>query len=107
MQRSNSDADALSFPSNEAIAQLCRRHHIRWLAVFGSILRDDVGPESDVDVLVEFEDGKTPGLAFIDIQDELSTLFDGRPIDLGTRRALNVRIRDRVLADARVLYDAA
>lgn len=95
------------WPAMEDVASLCRRHHIRWLAVFGSILRDDFGPESDVDVLVEFEARKTPGLAFIDVQDDVSALFGGRPVDLGTRRSLNSRIRDRVLAEARVLYDAA
>ena len=51
------------------LAEFCKRHHIRKLAFFGSVLRDDFGPQSDVDVLVEFEQGHTPGLAFIDIQD--------------------------------------
>jgi len=105
-RRSPSDAIP-RWPTREDVATLCRRHHIRWLAVFGSILRDDFGPESDVDVLVEFEAGMTPGLAFIDVQDDISTLFAGRPVDIGTRRSLNHRIRDRVLAEARVLYDAA
>ncbi len=100
-------AATITMPSRREIAEFCHRHDIRWLAVYGSVLRDDFGPESDVDVLVEFEDGKTPGLAFIDIQDELSTLFDGRTVDLGTRRALNRWVRDRVLSEARVLYDAA
>ncbi|MER3438326.1 MAG: nucleotidyltransferase [Chloroflexota bacterium] len=92
--------------SEEEIAAFCRRHHIRWLAVFGSVLRDDFGPESDVDVLVEFEPGKTPGFGFIDVQDELSELFGGRAIDLGTRASLNRWIRARVLSEAKVLYDA-
>lgn len=59
--------------SREQIAEFCRRHHIRWLAVYGSALRDDFGPDSDVDVLVEFEPGRTPGLAFF----ELSPIFGG------------------------------
>lgn len=89
------------------IAAFCRRHHIRWFAVFGSVLRDDFGPDSDIDVLVEFEPDHVPGLAFIDMQDGLSAMFGGRPVDLGTRRSLNRWTRSRVLAEAEVLYDAA
>lgn len=51
------------------VAAFCRRHGIRRLAVFGSALRDDFGPHSDIDVLVEFESGRTPGLAFFAMQD--------------------------------------
>jgi predicted nucleotidyltransferase len=90
----------------EQIAAFCRKHHIRWLAVFGSVLREDFGPDSDVDVLVEFEPGHVPGFAFFGIQDELSQLF-GRQVDLGTPRSLSRWIKARVLADAKVLYDAA
>lgn len=90
--------------SEEEPAAFCRRHHIRWLAVFGSGLRDECGPESDV--LVEFEPGKTPGFGFIDVQDELSKLFGRRVIDLGTRASPNRWIRARVLSEAKVLYDA-
>jgi predicted nucleotidyltransferase len=93
--------------SHEQIADFCRRHHIRWLAVFGSALRDDFGPESDVDVLVEFEPGKTPGLAFFGLPEDISPLFGGREIDLGTKQSLNRWIRDKVLTEAEVLYDAA
>jgi predicted nucleotidyltransferase len=91
----------------EEIADFCRRRHIRWLAIYGSALRDDFGPDSDVDVLVEFEPEHIPGFAFIDIQDELSALFANRPVDLVTRRGLNRWIRNRVLAEANVIYDAA
>jgi predicted nucleotidyltransferase len=90
----------------EAIADFCRRHHIQWLAIFGSALRDDFRPESDVDVLVEFEPGRTPGFAFFDLPDELSEIFGGRRVDLGTKRSLNRWIRNRVLAEAEVIYDA-
>ncbi len=86
------------------IAAFCQRHHIRRLCLFGSVLRDDFGPESDVDVLVEFEPGHVPGLAFIRIQDELSELMGGVPVDLVTPRFLNYRIRDRVLSEAREIY---
>ena len=61
----------------------CRRHHIIRLSLFGSVLREDFRPDSDVDVLVEFEPGKTPGFSFIDIQDELSNMI-GRKVDLNT-----------------------
>ena len=68
------------------------------------MLRDDFGPESIVGVLVEFEPGHTPGLALIRMQDELSTLFGGRKVDLVTPKFLNKRIRDRVIAEAAVQY---
>ena len=90
----------------EEMAAFCRRHHIRRLALFGSVLRDDFTPESDVDVLVEFERGHTPGLAFITIQDELSQLL-GRKVDLNTPDCLSHYFRQEVLDEAEVLYDAA
>ncbi|MGI8477753.1 MAG: nucleotidyltransferase family protein [Thermomicrobiales bacterium] len=92
--------------SREEIAEFCRRHHIRWLAVFGSAVRDDFRPESDVDVLVEFEPDRTPGLAFFRLPEELSPLFGGRAVDLGTKRSLNRWLRDDVLKNLDVLYDA-
>jgi len=88
------------------LANLCKRYHIRKLAFFGSVLRDDFAPTSDVDVLVEFEEGHTPGLGFIDIQDDLSNLLGGREVDLVTPKFLNHRIRDRVLKEAQVAYGA-
>ncbi len=57
---------------DEEVAEFCRRHRIRRLSLFGSILRQDFGPNSDVDVLVEFQPGATPGLAFFAMQDELT-----------------------------------
>ena len=86
------------------LAELCRKHYIARLSLFGSVLRDDFGPESDVDVLVEFELGHVPGFALISIQDELSELFAGRPVDLVDPKYLNHRIRDRVLSEAEVQY---
>ena len=70
----------------DKIADFCRRHHICKLAVFGSVLREDFRPDSDVDVLVEFEPGHTPGLAFFGMQQELSELL-GRQVDLNTHRS--------------------
>jgi hypothetical protein len=84
----------------DALAELCRRHGIRRLAFFGSVLRDDFSPTSDVDVLVEFEPRRTPGYRFIRIQDELSRLLGHRPVDLVTERSLHPRIRERVLGSA-------
>jgi predicted nucleotidyltransferase len=92
--------------SSEAIANLCRRHRIRRLALFGSVLRDDFGPQSDIDVLVEFEPGAAPGFGFIAIQDELSAIF-GRPVDLHTPASLSRYFREEVLHEAESLYDAA
>ncbi len=89
----------------EKIASFCRRNHIYRLALFGSVLRDDFGPDSDIDVLVEFEAGHVPGLAFIRLEQELSSLL-GRRVDLVTPKFLNERIRDRVLDDAEVQYAA-
>jgi hypothetical protein len=87
------------------LADLCRRHHIRRLALFGSVLRDDFRADSDVDVLVEFEPGHTPGLGFFAIQEELSRLLD-RPVDLHTPAFLSPYFRDQVRHDSRVLYAA-
>jgi hypothetical protein len=95
----------VSFPTKK-LTELCRRYHIRKLAYFGSVLREDFNQNSDVDILVEFEEGHTPGLALIDIQDELSGLLGGREVDLVTPKFLNHRIRDRVLKEARVVYAA-
>jgi hypothetical protein len=87
------------------IAALCERHHVRRLALFGSVLRDDFRADSDVDVLVEFEPGKTPGFGFITVQDELSELL-GREVDLNTLACLSRYYRDEVLGEAEDLYVA-
>ncbi len=87
-----------------ALAALCARYHIRRLALFGSVLRDDFSPASDVDVLVEFEPGHVPGLDFFGIQDELSELL-GRRVDLNTPQCLSPYFRDEVLAEAEALYE--
>jgi predicted nucleotidyltransferase len=95
----------LEIPS-ATLAEFCRRNRIRRLAFFGSILRDDFGPESDVDVLVEFEPGARTGLHFFTMQDELSAIL-GRKVDLNTPGFLGPQIRDRVLAEAETQYDAS
>ena len=88
------------------LAEFCRRHYIRRLAFFGSVLRDDFRPESDVDVLVEFEPAHVPGLAFLAIEEELSRIL-GRRVDLHTPNTLNPYFRDQVLAEAEVQYSQA
>ncbi len=90
-----------------AVRAFCQRHHIARLALFGSALRKDFGPDSDVDVLVEFQPGHVPGLSFVSMERELSGLVQGRRVDLVTPKFLNVRIRERVLREAEPLYVAA
>ena len=91
----------------EELAQFCQRHHIRKLSLFGSVLRDDFTPESDIDFLVEFEPGKTPGFfKIVSMEMELSELLDGRKIDLRTPEELSIYFRDRVMAEAVVQYDS-
>lgn len=89
----------------EALADFCRRNYIQRLAFFGSVLRDDFGPESDVDVLVEFEPGRTPGLAFFRMEEELAQIL-GRRVDLNTSGFLSPYFRERVIAEAEVRYAA-
>ena len=90
----------------EQIAAFCRTNGIRRLALFGSVLRADFRPESDVDVLVEFKPGVQVGLAFIRMQDELSALL-GRSVDLHTPGSLSRYFRNEVLKEAETLYVAA
>ena len=87
------------------IKAFCRRNYIRKLAFFGSVLRDDFGPESDVDILVEFEEGHVPGLRFFALQDELTRLM-GRKVDLHTPGFLSRYFRKEVLEQAQVQYAA-
>ena len=90
----------------DKIADFCRRHHIRKLAVFGSVLHGDSRPDSDLDILVEFEPGHVPGLAFFGMEQELSELL-GRKVDLNTPQFLSPYFRDEVLAEAEVQYAAS
>ena len=94
----------------DSIADFCHRNRIRRLALFGSVLRDDFTPESDVDVLVEFEPGARVGLAFITMQDELSNIL-GRRVDMSTFEGVegsrNWLLRAEILDSAEVVYDQA
>ena len=89
----------------ERIADFCHRHHIRKLALFGSVLREDFRSDSDVDVLVEFESGYSVGLRIIDMEDELSQLLGGRKVDIVAEKYLNHRIRNRILASAEPQFE--
>jgi predicted nucleotidyltransferase len=89
----------------ERLAEICRRHHVRRLALFGSAVRGEFRSDSDVDVLVEFEPDKRPGMVGLhEFEQELSALYGGRRIDLVNPKYLNRRIRERVLAEAEVQF---
>jgi predicted nucleotidyltransferase len=92
----------IEIPEKE-IAEFCRRHNIRRLALFGSVLGDDFTSDSDVDVLVEFELGTRIGLRFFALQEELSGIL-GRKVDLNTQGFLSKYFRDRVMEEAEVQY---
>jgi hypothetical protein len=95
----------IQIPS-DALADFCRHNHIRSLSFFGSVLREDFGPQSDVDVLVEFEPGQVPGLEFVRMKEELSQLL-GRRVDLNTPSSLSPYFRDEVLREAERVYGPA
>ncbi len=89
------------------LAEFCRRHHIRKLSFFGSVLGDSFRPDSDVDVLVEFEPEHVPGLLTLaGLEIELSDLL-GRKADVRTAEDLSRYFRDEVVAKAQLLYAAA
>lgn len=89
----------------ERIADFCLRHNIERLAIFGSALRENFGPDSDIDVLVDFMPGHVPGFfRLFDMEEELSALFGGRKVDLRTPEDLSRYFRDRVVAEAQVQY---
>jgi len=88
----------------DEIAEFCRRHHIRKMSLYGSVLRDDFRPDSDIDVLVEFEPGQVVGFDILDIEEELSRLFGGHKVDIVQEKYLNRWLRGRVLATAVVQY---
>jgi predicted nucleotidyltransferase len=91
-----------NFPQ-KLITDFCRRHHIRRLSVFGSRLHGNHRPDSDLDVLVEFDPGHTPGLDFFGMQDELSEIL-GVKVDLNTPGFLSPYFRDEVLQHAELIY---
>jgi uncharacterized protein len=90
--------------TQKQIEAFCRKHHIRSLAFFGSVVRDDFNPSSDVDILVEFEPGHIPGFDFFLIEAELSRLT-GRKVDLQTANFLSPEIRQLALSEAVTAYE--
>jgi len=95
----------IDMPTDQ-IADFCRRHRIRKLALFGSVLRDDFREDSDIDVLVEFEPGAAVGLNFFTMERELSSIL-GRRVDLNTPGFLGKYLRDRIRKEAQVQYESA
>lgn len=89
----------------EKLDGFCRKYHISKLSLFGSALTGEFGPDSDIDVLVEFEPDYTPGLSFFRMESELSALF-GRKVDLNTEQFLSRYFRDAVVQNAEVQYAA-
>ena len=89
----------------QEISEFCRQHHIRRLAMVGSALHGDQRPDSDLDLLVEFEPGHTPGFRFFEIEEGLSRTI-GRKVDLNTPGFLSRYFRDEVLAEALLMYGA-
>lgn len=88
----------------DRLGEFCRRRQIRRLSLFGSVLTDEFGPESDIDVLVEFEPGAIIGWKIVEIEDELSQML-GREVDLNTLEDLSRHFRKKVLAAAQVIYE--
>ena len=96
----------ISMPK-ERIAEFCKRHRVRRLSLFGSVLREDFGPDSDVDILVEFEPGTRMGLIRLSgLEIELGKIV-GRKVDLNTPGFLSKYYRDQILTEADVQYDTA
>ncbi len=89
----------------DRITDFCRGHHIHHLSFFGSMLCDDFRPDSDIDVLVEFEPGREPGfIGLAGMEFELSELLGGRPVDMRTPEDLSRSFREEVVASAKLLY---
>jgi uncharacterized protein len=94
--------------NRDSLAALCRRHGVRRLSLFGSLLKGTAGPDSDVDILVEFERDAAPSLLDLaDIEQELSGLLGGRRVDVRTPEDLSRYFRDAVVREAEVQYESA
>ena len=99
--------DSLLPIRREALKAFCENHHIRRLSVFGSVLKGTGRPDSDIDLLVDFETGHVPGLlALASMELELSQMLGGRKVDLRTANDLSRHFRDEVVRTARVEYAA-
>jgi len=99
--------DASLFTDRAALTAVCRRHRIRRLSLFGSVLRGTDRPNSDVDLLIEFaHDAKPSFLDLADIERELSSLLGGRRVDVRTAEDLSRYFRDQVVREAEVQYES-
>ena len=96
--------DHLDSRTQKKIETFCRKHNIQRLAFFGSAIRDDFGPQSDIDILVEFEPGQAPGFGFFLIEEEMSQMM-GRKVDLQTANFLSPDIRQVALTEIMVAYE--
>ena len=92
--------------NRDLLRDVCKRWHITKLSVFGSALRDDFGPENDVDVLIEFDPEHIPGWEIVDVGDDLSRVFGGRYVDLVFPESVLSRLKDRILGNAVVQYES-
>lgn len=90
----------------DALAKLCQRYHIKRLSAFGSLIRQDYHSDSDVDLLVEFEAGHTPGWEIVDIEEAFSSLFGGRKVEIVNPKYLNRHLKARVLNAAVLQYES-
>lgn len=89
----------------DKLAEFCQRHHIVRLSLFGSVLRDDFGPASDIDVLVEFDPLHIPGYIRLGgIERELAKILKGRRVDMNTPKSISRYFRDKVLSEAQAQY---
>jgi len=98
--------DLTELLSSRQLKSYCQKHYIRRLSFFGSVVREDFGPQSDIDVLIKFEPGHTPGFDFFLMEAELSQLL-GRKVDLQTLNFLSPEIRLAVLSEAIPAYEQA
>lgn len=97
-------ASGIEIPTDQ-IRQICRRYHVREMAIFGSAARGGMHPGCDIDVPVELDPDANLGWEFFDLEQELTQAF-GRKVDLGTKRSLKPWIRVEALKDAQIVYAA-
>ncbi len=93
----------INIPTDE-VADFCRRHHIRKLSLFGSVLRDDFRSDSDIDVLVQYEPDYPVGFRIFEMEQELSRIFGGHKVDIVNEKFLNRRLRHSILRETQVQY---
>ncbi len=89
-----------------AIRDFCQKYHIRRLSLFGSALRGELGPDSDIDLLVEFQQGRSPGYFSLAAMERELAAIVGRTVDLRTAGEISLRFRDEVVRTAREIYAA-